>query len=655
MKKTLIGAWRDDALLTVFDGGHVAIVDAIDGAPRPLRKSPSEAAQDMERHFQPELILFRPTADANALNEFAERVIDITAAPLALWFMDDWLERLRSEDLARYERENETVARLIKRSALRFAISKSMASELERRFGAPFDIAHNGVDPADWPARKTPEREEFVLRYSGSLAPDTTLESVVSVARAVASLREDRKRLRFEIQTQEHWLASVGDAFADLSGVSLAAADLTPEDYRAWLQGADAVLLAYNFDAATVRYLRYSFANKLPESLASGAPVLCLGPSEIETVLYMTENDLGLLVEDRASLKPALLNLARDAALQRRLGDAGKAHAFAHFDQEKMAEGFRSSLCNAATRATPTSMIDRDATASFDECAFVFSVLDAPDLARRRRAVMVDVGAHEGATCLPFAKAAWQILAFEPDPDNRAILERQLSAFPNASISPYAVGATIEKEAPFYRSDQSSGISGLTAFDSSHRRAGTAAVTTLERALYEAQISTIDFLKIDVEGGELDVLDGFDLVSVKPTAVVAEFDAAKGVTAAALAERLSEAGYSVLISEWRPIVSYGANHQWRRLTKTIDGVDPAAWGNIIAFREAPSDEVISDAFAAAFSRTTSLASAASAARAIAGEIPEKSLYRAFSRFVWTVAPGFSRRISKGLARRRMKT
>ena len=116
--------------------------------------------------------------------------------------------------------------------------------------------------------------------------------------------------------------------FKELAGVSFSRAKGDEVSYRNWLQGADMVLLAYNFDDATKRYLRYSFANKAPELLASGAVVLAFGPPELETIDFFKLHKLAHCVvsDDEDLLAEEILKLVENENL--RLSIVNKARAF---------------------------------------------------------------------------------------------------------------------------------------------------------------------------------------------------------------------------------------------------------------------------------------------------------------------------------------
>jgi FkbM family methyltransferase len=198
---------------------------------------------------------------------------------------------------------------------------------------------------------------------------------------------------------------------------------------------------------------------------------------------------------------------------------------------------------------------------------------------------MLDVGAHHGASLAPFADDGWEIHAFEPDPANRAQLQSAFGSRPNVTIVPAAVSDEAG-EMTLYTSEVSTGVSSLAAFTGDHRPTCRVPVITTAQYLAEAAITAVDFMKIDVEGFERNVLDGHDW-AVKPEMIVLEFEDAKtvalGYTWNDLAGELVTRGYEVLVSEWFPVQRYGGPHRWRRLARyPTDLASAGAWGNLIA-------------------------------------------------------------------------
>jgi FkbM family methyltransferase len=223
---------------------------------------------------------------------------------------------------------------------------------------------------------------------------------------------------------------------------------------------------------------------------------------------------------------------------------------------------------------------------SFDEVELLYKLLRDSGVAR----VMVDVGAHHGGSLERFARDGWQVYAFEPDVQNRSLLERLCRVYPSVSIDSRAVADVSEAGRAFFSSEVSSGISGLSSFHPSHRESGRVDTVTLSEYCEKQGIKKIGFLKIDTEGYDLFVPKGVPWESVRPQVILCEFEDRKtvplGYSFHDIAGFLAEKGYHLLISEWYPVVEYGRQHRWRRFaTFPCELADVAGWGNIIAVED----------------------------------------------------------------------
>ena len=125
------------------------------------------------------------------------------------------------------------------------------------------------------------------------------------------------------------------------------------------------------------------------------------------------------------------------------------------------------------------------------------------------------------------------------------------------------------EKVPFYVSAESTGISGLSAFRDSHVAIGHVETVALRDVV---DIDRVDVLKIDTEGHEKFVLEGFPWDRLRPNVIIAEFENAKtrplGYDTEELVRFLRDRGYQVWVSEWHPIVRYGIQHQWHRLVNS---------------------------------------------------------------------------------------
>lgn len=228
-----------------------------------------------------------------------------------------------------------------------------------------------------------------------------------------------------------------------------------------------------------------------------------------------------------------------------------------------------------------------------NECQLVWDWYKA----HGRVGTMIDVGAHYGESLDRFVRGGWQVCAFEPNAASRDALVKLYAAYKNLRIDGRAVSDQLAVDVPFYTSDRSTGIAGLSAFHQSHELAGTIETTTLAHALIELGLTSIDFLKIDTEGFDLFVLRGLPKRTM-PDTIVCEFEDRKtvplGYGYVDLGVELVDRGYTVLMSEWYPIKEYAGAHSWRRVTKGVAPLlDSAGWGNFIAVRDpAMADDLL---------------------------------------------------------------
>ena len=238
-----------------------------------------------------------------------------------------------------------------------------------------------------------------------------------------------------------------------------------------------------------------------------------------------------------------------------------------------------------ATIARQTRRVVRRMTGGrFSEADFARA-----QFAGRRAGTMLDVGAHYGESHRWYLRQGWKVVAFEPDPANRARIGR--SAAPDRlHVHDCAISDREVHAAEYFASDESTGISALAPFVPSHKPVCRVQVRTLGALFQERRFDSCDFLKIDTEGHDLFVLRGFPWEAVRPDVILCEFEDRKtvplGYDYRVLGDFLREKGYTVFLSEWAPITRYGVEHTWRRLVRyPAPLLDDRGWGNFVALRD----------------------------------------------------------------------
>jgi FkbM family methyltransferase len=124
---------------------------------------------------------------------------------------------------------------------------------------------------------------------------------------------------------------------------------------------------------------------------------------------------------------------------------------------------------------------------------------------------VVDIGAHIGYYTRILSELVGptgQVLAFEPDTENFAVLRRNLSArrYRNVTLFNCAV-ADRDEVRPFYISPGNSNHSLVPGYTEAQSISSVRCVT-LDSVLAERGIEKLDFVKSDTEGGEPLVLAG---------------------------------------------------------------------------------------------------------------------------------------------------
>lgn len=159
-----------------------------------------------------------------------------------------------------------------------------------------------------------------------------------------------------------------------------------------------------------------------------------------------------------------------------------------------------------------------------------------------------DVGAYVGMYTLFFARHAQQVVAFEPNPANGAELQANaaLNALTNVRLVPVGVGAARAELPlavnPLYPSRSTFNMAWASQSGLAHTW-HTVAVWPLDEAVPHFGLPAPDFVKIDVEGLEREVVRG--MTGLLNTARPELFIELHGPLHADLCADLAQAGYTL--------------------------------------------------------------------------------------------------------------
>lgn len=172
----------------------------------------------------------------------------------------------------------------------------------------------------------------------------------------------------------------------------------------------------------------------------------------------------------------------------------------------------------------------------------------------------VDIGAYDGLSLSNthyFYKRGWQGVNLEPHPENYAQL---CINQPHAINLNLAVGETPEYESRIWTAPGKPVVTGYNLpqwyVDSEvpGGKAGLVPMTvtrsTLTTILDAAHVDKVDYLSLDVDGTELDVLKGLDLSRWRPRLMIIEYNHVFGE----MSEYLTKWGYH--LARWNTINAF---------------------------------------------------------------------------------------------------
>jgi len=143
-----------------------------------------------------------------------------------------------------------------------------------------------------------------------------------------------------------------------------------------------------------------------------------------------------------------------------------------------------------------------------------------------RNSIVIDIGAHIGTYSIRFCKIAHKVIAIEPLYDNYLILIYNAKLNNCKNLYPINMGIWSEEgtKSIFYkpeRTDLATLIDNLIDNQSNYYK-HMVKVTTLDKLVNSLGLTKIDFLKIDAEGSEYEILRGANKVLDNTKSVLIE-------------------------------------------------------------------------------------------------------------------------------------
>lgn len=161
---------------------------------------------------------------------------------------------------------------------------------------------------------------------------------------------------------------------------------------------------------------------------------------------------------------------------------------------------------------------------------------------------VVDIGAFVGEFTLGVAERAGRVISCEPTPETVSCLQKNTRSYQHTTVVPAIIGSDWGLEKLRIAADPTD--NSTLDVDSESKDTGDRIFVpsiSVRQLMEHLDLTSIDFLKVEAEGAEPEILSGIDDISVKKVAVDASPERYGESTVDEIQSILSSAGYEVRV------------------------------------------------------------------------------------------------------------
>ena len=267
------------------------------------------------------------TGPPHSMHLIALKLKELRGIPWLADFRDPWtdIDYYKEMRISAYadNKHKKLELKTITGCSAMVVVSRDMKENYEKMGARNVNLITNGFDPVDMDVSEVIRDTKFSISHIGSLPPGFNLQGLWKVLSELAeSVPNFRNNL--EIQLVGKVDVNVIDNLTRLNlGNQLTLTGYVSHDKAAMLMKQSAVLLlVINRNSPNARGI---LTGKVFEYLASGRPILAIGPTDGDLAKILEESDAGVIAEheDYERLKEIVMNLY-DKYLQKSLINNGE-------------------------------------------------------------------------------------------------------------------------------------------------------------------------------------------------------------------------------------------------------------------------------------------------------------------------------------------
>ena len=356
--RQLFDGWPADRLLEVVRDGDEATPTVSQGRLVAPNGRLTPEIIDTILAFEPDLLYVRAVEWPERWWDLGQRIAQIAEVPYVAHVFDDVVgfATIRwggTTGRLRAVRRDVALRSLLDGAADVFACSERHAGELAQRYGVAAVPFVRWIEPRE--SKPPAPGETYRIAYTGRCNPRQHAEGLRLVGEAVAQLTEAGHRVAIECigpnrNDYDQFFASA----PHLEGVVTYLGDLVDrDDQLRFVDERDAVLVALNFDAGSLRYIGRATSSKALDALATDQPALVVGSPQMESVDWAKRTGWSDVVDtpDPTTIAAALLEMMERA----RIPDAqrqARVEERRRWSRSVVTSAFAERLARAATAAS---------------------------------------------------------------------------------------------------------------------------------------------------------------------------------------------------------------------------------------------------------------------------------------------------------------
>jgi len=308
----------------------------------------TNALYEWVEKFDADVIFF-----IGAQSGFSHRIVHSLAnkyhLPMFVYFTDDYYISPSINNplkyLQYYFNTKINIEKSVIMSKVCFAIGDLMSNEYKSIFNKQFIPIMNSIDfDIDMVQESsTKEKNSILLSYIGGLHSNRW-ESLVYLGSLLREIQKDELlRVSLEICT----LDAPSKAIIDVLNTAPLVYKGPIDSERIQQHKSDILVHVESVNKECRKTSKYSVSTKISEYLSSGNCVLAYGPEEVASIRMIKDNNLGIVLREKATIKEnkaILLNVIKSIKLRSDYGRRGYDFAVKNFNAANVRELIRATL-----------------------------------------------------------------------------------------------------------------------------------------------------------------------------------------------------------------------------------------------------------------------------------------------------------------------